>query len=566
MTALITHLLLLMLLFCLPANAQRYAVVIHEIMTDPQPPIGLPDAEYIELRNRSAAPINLQGWRLQTGSSTSGAFPSYLLHPDSLVVVSSRTNASLFGPNSIGIPSFPALPNGGATLVLLNSAGNTIHAVPYTTAWYGAEKAGGGWSLEMMDAASPCGGASNWQAARHSLGGTPGGPNSVAGPNPDDTPPSLLWATAPDSLHLLLYFDEALDSVAAANIHSFGLLPHIAITAATLQPPLYGQVLLTLQTPLQPTTVYTVKVESVGDCAGNIVGSRNSVPAGMPQGATAGDVVINEILFNPKPDGSDYVELYNRSKKIIDLSKLALTNNSASSIAPQPPALTQEPYYLFPGQHAIVTEDREAVLRHFLVKNEMLLLQVAALPSMPDDKGALNLWNDQGQIIDALAYHHNWHFALLADKEGVALERIDPAGGSQNSSNWTSAAATAGFGTPTYQNSQHRQQGIAAFACEVLPQVFSPDGDGFDDFCTIAYQLDAPNYVANLRIFEAGGRMVRHLVQNQTLTQNGTLRWNGLSDAGAPLPTGSYIVLLELFNLQGKKQQWKKSVVLARRK
>lgn len=567
MTAVTTNLLLLLLLFCLPANAQRHAVVIHEIMADPQPSIGLPEVEYIELRNRSAAPINLQGWRLQTGSSTSGAFPIYLLQPDSLVVVCSRTNAVLFGQNTIGVTSFPALSNGGTTLVLVNGTGSLVHAVPYTTAWYGAaDKEGGGWSLEMIDAENPCGGAFNWRAAQHPLGGTPGGPNSVAGKNRDDTPPALLSATAPDSLHLLLRFDEALDSAAAANAHAFEMSTGISIVAAAPQPPLCQQVLLTLQKPMQISMVYTVKVQGVQDCTGNVLGSRSSVPAGLPQTAMAGDVVINEVLFNPKPGGSDYVELYNRGKKIIDLSGLSLTHSSTTAIGSQLPKLTKEPHYLFPGQHVVVAEDRDAVLRHFLVKNEALLLEVAALPSMPDDNGSITLWTEGGQIVDALAYHHNWHFALLTEKDGVALERINPAAPTQQSGNWTSAAATAGFGTPTYANSQLHQQSTAAMTWSIAPQVFSPDGDGFEDFCTITYQLDAPNYVANLQVFDAGGRLVRRLVQNQTLTQTGSFRWNGLSDAGSALPTGNYILLIEIFNLQGKKQQWKQTVVLARRR
>ncbi len=568
MTAAKVCLPLMLFLFYLPVNAQHYAVIIHEIMADPQPPVGLPDAEFIELRNRSASAINLQGWRLQAGNATTGAFPAYLLPPDSLVVVTSRTNTALFGKNTISVPSFPALPNGGTTLRLLNGAGAQVHAVAYTGKWYGtAEKATGGWSLEMIDAANPCGGAANWQAAQHPAGGTPGRPNSVATANGDGSPPVLLAATTPDNLHLVLRFNEPMDSSAAALLSNYQSQPQLAIIAAAPQPPLYMEVLLTLQQPLVPGLVYTLKVGGVADCAGNAIGSRNNVPAGLPQIAAAGDVVINEILFNPKKDGSDYVELFNKSKRIIDLNKFSLVSNAAPAIAGAGQnGITTEPAYLFPGQFAVVTEDREAVLRQYLVKNEDLLLEVTSLPSLPDDKGTLSLLNGQGQVLDALAYHHNWHFALITNKEGVALERIDPAGPTQQSSNWTSAAASAGFGTPTYQNSQLHSAATIAMAWNIVPQVVSPDGDGFDDVCTISYQLDAPNYVANLRIFSAGGRLVRHLVQNETVSQNGFWRWNGLGDANGALPTGNYILLLEVFNLQGKKQQWKKSVVLARRR
>ena len=42
----------------------RYDVVITEIMSDPTPQIGLPNFEWIEIRNTTSLPINLQNWRI----------------------------------------------------------------------------------------------------------------------------------------------------------------------------------------------------------------------------------------------------------------------------------------------------------------------------------------------------------------------------------------------------------------------------------------------------------------------------------------------------------------------
>ncbi|OLY91078.1 C-terminal domain of CHU protein family protein [Cnuella takakiae] len=556
--------LLFLLAAFLLVPAQRHIVLIHEIFADPTPAVGLPDAEYIELRNTSSSAINLQGWRLQTASTTSSAFPSYLLQPDSLVIVTSRTNAALFASNTIGLTSFPALPNEGTTLLLRNAAGHTIHVLEYDKSWYqNPVKAEGGWSLEMMDAANACGGSTNWKAAVDATGGTPGSANSVKALNPDHTPPALTEITAPDSTKLLLRFSESLDSLAVVRA-TYQLTPAIAIRQAIPQAPLFHSILLQLNSPLQRGQQYTVAVSNLTDCAGNRITSDNTAPAGLPLAAEKGDIIVNEILFNPKDDGSDYVELYNRSKKIIDCSGLWLANRNGSGFS-NLQQISTTPRYLFPGNYLVLTEDRNAILRQYLVKEPGALLQINELPSLPDDKGSTALLTAQSGTIDELAYNKNWHFALLSDDAGVALERIDPEKPTQAQYNWTSAAASAGFGTPTYRNTQYQQTGISNAAISIAPKLVSPDGDGFDDFCTINYALDAPNYVANVTLFDIGGRRVRYLVQNQTLAQSGNWRWDGLGDNNSLLPQGSYILLVELFNLQGKKQQFKQAIALVRK-
>lgn len=554
----------------LPVSAQtarRFDLLITELMADPIPAVGLPNAEYIEIRNVSTTAYNLQGWRLSDATGTATISSSFLLQPDSSVILCANSNVAQFVPfgRTIGVASFPSLDNDGELLVLRSPQNTVIHAVEYSSTWYAnAVKQEGGWSLEIIDLANPCTGKENWKASTSSIGGTPGGPNAVRGSNPDDTPPQLKKAYVLTSEQVILQFDEPLDSNSAATATNFSV-QGITVATATPLPPLFYQVQLQLNSVLQPGQVYAVTANHVTDCKGNAIVAFNKTKVGIPQPAVAGDVVINELLFNPGPGISDYVEVYNRSNKIIDAATLYVANRNNSGAATSPKRFSEAPAYLFPGEFLVVTEDRDALAKTYHVKNEDAVLQLPSLPSFPDDKGTVVLLNSTGNVLDELAYHKDWHFALINEPEGVSLERIDPASPTQNRNNWHSAAATAGYGTPGYQNSQHRATETINAAITISPPVFSPDGDGFDDVATIHYQLAEKGYVANVSIFDASGRLVRYLVKNDLLSQKGFWKWDGLGERQNKLPIGTYIIFTEIFNLEGKKQSFKQTTVLARR-
>ena len=285
---------------------------------------------------------------------------------------------------------------------------------------------------------------------------------------------------------------------------------------------------------------------------------------GLPVDAAVMEMVINEILFNPKSGGSDYVEFYNRSNKIFDANKLYVANRNSSGVISSPKLISTIPYYIFPGDYIVVTEDAINLPLDYMVQNPDAVFVVSSLPSFPDDEGDVILLNLQGAVVDEVKYKDDWQFALIADPDGVSLERIDPDGISQEATNWHSAASTAGFGTPTYKNSQYKLLQSINATVEVTPKVFSPDNDGRDDIATIQYKTTEPGYVANITIYDANGRPVRNLVKNATLGLQGYWIWDGLDDKKLKLPVGTYILFTEIFNLNGKKEIFKNVVVLAR--
>ncbi len=548
-------------------SQNRYDVIIDEIMADPTPQVGLPGNEWIELKNITTTPINLQNWRIGDATGQSGPLPNFILQPDSFLIVctsSAVAAMSAFG-TTISVTSFPSLDNAGDQLFLKAANGTIIHAVSYSDSWYqNAVKANGGWTLEMVDTKSPCAGSDNWKASIDPSGGTPGKKNSVDTINTDQTPPSLLRTFTIDSVTIIAVFNEPIDSSLGATVSNYTIDGGLAIASAITLPPLFDRVQLNLSSKMSLQTVYNITAANITDCKGNNIGPNNHAKAGLPEDAAPSDMVVNEILFNPRSNGYDYVEFYNRSQKIFDASKMYVANRNTSNAISSVIALAGTPWLIFPDDYIVSTENAINLQGNYLVKYPENVLEVSSLPSFPDDNGFVILLNLQGNVVDEVDYDHSWHFKLIDNEDGVALERIDPDGTSQDPNNWHSAASTAGYGTPTYKNSQYKQPPGINATIEITPKVFSPDNDGRDDITTVQYKVADPGYAANITIFDAAGRPVRNLVQNAILGSSGYWNWDGLDDKGRKLPVGTYVVFTEIFNLQGKNQKFKNTVIVAR--
>lgn len=546
-----------------------YSVVIDEIMADPTPQVGLPNAEWIELKNTTPVAINLQGFRIGKPSGVSGAMPSFLLQPDSFVIVTTSSQVaalSAFG-RTISVTSFPSLSNDADNIFLQSNTGATMHVVNYTSAWYNnVVKADGGWSLEMIDTKNPCTGAANWKASVDAKGGTPGIKNSVDAVNTDDNAPGLLRAFAVDSITLRLYFDEALDAATAGSSSNYTVSDGIGSPASvTVDQLTFDKATIVLNSPVQSGKIYTVSATGVSDCSGNAIGSSNSARVALARQADSLDIIINEVLFNPRPSGVDYVEIYNRSNKVIDLAGISIANRSSTTGSIGTPVkLSQENYLFFPGDFMALTTEPQTVAQQYTVKYPGAL-QAVSLPSLPDTKGSVLILNNQGSITDQLDYNYQWHFALLDNEEGVSLERIDYNRPTNDASNWTSAASTAGFGTPGYVNSQLRAGLQPQGEITVNPRMFSPDNDGYEDFALVEFKFPEPGYVANITIYDAAGRPVRVLQRNTTCASSGSFRWDGLNDKQQVVPVGTYVIYTDIFNLKAQKKQFKNTVTVARK-
>jgi hypothetical protein len=543
-----------------------YDIVIDEIMTDPSPSNGLPDVEWLEIRNISPFDINIGGWKLSKGNSRSGPIREMVLKPDSLLVIcSSGSVASLSSWCSpISVTYFPSLSNAGDLISLVSDDGTTIHAVHYSDEWYHNElKKQGGWSLEMIDINNPCAGIDNWTASASFIGATPGRINSADAVNLDVSSPSLLRAYATDSVHVMLIFNEPMDSAGAMNYNQYRIDNLIGIPDAVLPlGPLFDKILLTTHIPLSQNVIYIITAEGLKDCVSNSLSGNNQARFALDSEPDSFDVVVNEILYNPKSDGVDYVELFNRSQKAFNLKNIYIANLNTSGIIDNITQLPDDGYLFFPGECLALSTDLFRTKRDYFSTQPDHILYTTSLPSFNDDEGNVILLNHQGKVLDWLHYDDNWQFPLLDETEGVSLERIHADGLTQDSGNWHSAASTVGYGTPGYRNSQNSDQNIAAGTIRVSPPVISPDNDGRDDIGIINYTFPTPGYKATMIIYDVLGRPVKHLAMNVMCGTTGFFKWDGLDDLGRKIVSGNYIMITDVFTVKGVMKRFRNVIAV----
>ncbi|MEM1219018.1 MAG: lamin tail domain-containing protein [Bacteroidota bacterium] len=547
-----------------------YDVLINEIMA--APPSGssnvlLPSVEYVELYNRSSQPLNLEDWQFSDGG-TPRFLTDYTLLPGEYVVLLDEADLDSFPDteNLLGVESFPGLNNTGDNLQLFGPDGMVIHRVPYNVDWYAnTDKDDGGWSLELINPDSPCEGQSNWRASDDLLGGTPGRDNSVLNPAPDTNGPGIAFAFPnATGTEVWVTFSEGLEALSAENTSNYVISSGIQVVSAFFDPAFPDQVRLALTPSLDPTLIYTLQVKTtLTDCLGNGVGMEDSFQFGIPSAPDVGDILINEILFFPEVGGKDFVELYNASSKVINLNDLIIGN-----IFVEDDTIIEvtRDWLILPGDYLVLTELPSDVKANYEVANPQWLLQLDALPSFPSDQGNVTIYtrgaSGEALILDAFNYSEDLHNPLLDEDRGVSLERVDLGAPTDETSNWQSAAATIGFGTPTAPNSQVFSSELGEDLVQIAKKTFTPNGDGIDDFLIIDFSLLEVQYSANIRIYDALGREVKNLVQGELLGTFARYEWEGDTKDGSRARIGPYIVWVELFTAAGDRKVFKLPCVL----
>lgn len=379
-----------------------------------------------------------------------------------------------------------------------------------------------------------------------------------ADPLPDDIPPKIASANFADSLMLDIAYDKRVDPISASETNNYslnGIHPNSIETVAHQATLLFTNSFVTGE--------YTLSIGNIKNKDGFAMETDTIflLHYTRPHTMRPNDILINEILSYPKPNGVDFVEIYNHSNKTFDLRELSVASVNRNGGVGTLRKVSEEQRLLYPGEYKVLTTNPGIVKAHY---PEALLNTFIEMPNLPnfnnEDGGAVLFGN--GFTVDSLYYTSAMQSPFINNHRGISLERQSFNTPTLAPGNFHSAATTVGGATPGYQNSQAEVEASGDHIF-LASKTFSPDHDGFEDFLEINYRFSKNGYMANIDIYNDRGQLVRRLQRNQSMAMQGVITWDGLSDTNQRLPVGIYIAVIEIYNAYGIRKMYRKSFVLA---
>ena len=531
-------------------------IVITEIMAKPNPTVGLPEVEWIEIYNTRDEAIALEGCKIGTPSKI-GTLSEYVLEAQDYAILCSYNAAiemSAITQKICIVESMPALNNDGNILTLKNRQNHTISFVEYSTDWYDSEpfKSDGGWSLERIDPSNPLSNAHTWGPSIDPRGGTPAERNSIAMELPDVLIPRIIGFGVENEKLVHIYFNKPMQGEIVdlkKNIEISGN----SIKSLNWVEPKRETLELSLNEALDSTN--SVELEFTNFvCISNWNMLDTAIRIALPRQARYMDLVFNELMPYVSNGNSKFIELYNNSEFYIDLKGLMLSNRDEDGMLKSSKIVVSESRIVAPHTFAVVATDTSMLNCSRGINYESLYLNMK-LPSMPSKEGVIVLTDRGGREIDEVHYSNAWHHPTLKDLHNVSLERIDPMGNTQEAENWQSASAIVGYNTAGWENSQHIEdsgsESDKAFWLE--EETFSPNNDGHEDLLVINYQMPTAGYTVTIDAYTRHGAHVCRVEDNQLVATEGYITWDGRGRSGAMVDSGIYVVVIQATGPDGRK-------------
>jgi hypothetical protein len=541
-------------------------ILISEIM---YAPLG-DEPEWVEIYNPSENVINLRNWQISDATSkVTLTSKDFLIQPGEYVVLSKDSSILNFYQISSRIItlSLPAFNNTEDAVVIYDHTETKIDSVWYLGTWGKP-----GFSIERIDLDEPSTDSSNWSIPADSLKATPGRENSVKRKNFDLR---ILSAKVPS----LLGYGDFLN--VEVTVQNFGLKQVTDFSIKVFKDSTETEQILNqrFQITLNKKDSATVNlaISDLGPGENNLTFfidfaldenlKNNKLTKKINVSYPSSCITINEIMFDPLSGYCEYIELFNRHDKPINLKNWKFNDMRNQEGKANFITLVSSDLMIYPNEFVVIASD--STIYNYLNPNDSIDFKIIMLNK------SLNLNNDfddvvisdlTGKIIDSVRYFSTWHSSMLRSTKGISLEKVNPDLPSHERSSWSSSSSKIG-GTLGRKNSAFIELSTQPQTVSLVinPNPFSPDRDGFNDVCLISYTLPFNSGIINAKIFDSNGRLVKTLANNQFSNRSGNLIWDGTGDDGRILRIGIYIILFEATSENGETFRHKSTIVLAKR-
>jgi len=271
-------------------------------------------------------------------------------------------------------------------------------------------------------------------------------------------------------------------------------------------------------------------------------------------------IVVNEIMFDPGPNNSEFIEFLNIADKTINLGGWHIQDEKNNTIY-----ISKVNREIIPDSYFVAAADSSIFNNYqFSDKSTLNILNISSL-NLSNNGEVIILKDAKDNSIDSVKYFDSWHNSNFINTKNKSLERINPYLDGNDKNNWSTSTNVIGA-SPGKRNSIFTTTFPGSASVTVSPNPFSPDNDGYQDFTIIKYSINQPVAQMKVKIFDSHGRLVRTILNNSATGSNGSVIFNGLDDDNNPLRIGIYIALVEAVNEStGVTEKIKVPVVVAKK-
>lgn len=384
----------------------------------------------------------------------------------------------------------------------------------------------------------------------------------------DSVSPAVEEAGFSDSLNIRLKFSEFIDPYCLNGELKYSLKnnPEI-LREAYILPGIKDVLFIRINRTETDFFCDSLKIENISDYSGNLLADTSVLLCYyIPGECSKGDVVINEVLFDPVSGGAAFIEVFNRSQKVIDLNRLSAGVAKGGESSFKYLRLYESERMLNPGGYFVLTSDAADLCNRYNAPYPERLQGSEQFPSMDPDSGSVCIISDNFSVpIDSMSYAKSMQLAFLKTTEGVSLERLDPESASGSRANWQSASETSGFASPGYGNSHYTASEGNGLEMELSSPYISPDNDGIEDLLFITVKCIEPGTMVSLRIFDASGNIIATPAIWTSAAENNRFVWDGTTGSRKLVPMGWYVVFAESVSVSGHRSCQKRAVAVVQK-